>query len=407
MKNILILEVGAIRIITVVLQLLFLKIYTGHTAIYELGVYYFLFTLSYSLNAFLLVPIDYFQQSQLYFLKQNSFSLKSFFDINKKVLQIILAVTLIATIVCIIINPAYVKIVPLVVFLSLSTYIVTLLRGFINNFEQRRTAIYTLLFESSLKIGFYLFYVKFFKPSAILILVSLLSASVIALIALTFIITKTTEYKNGSIKTFNFSEITKFTYPISMSAVINWIQLQGYRMILVPLGLIEVVGIYGTVANVGTSGMNAFSTIYTQLFVPNLYKSFGSYLKTYLTYAILCISLVLTTGLLFSNLIISLLTKQVFVKYSGLIVYGIISEAGNFLIGALTIYLSIKNLTKTTFESSMAGLIAFFLSFGALYTTNRISVYTIGLPIVFTQIIVTTYLGIIVYQSKKKEYAVS
>ena len=407
MKKIVIVEIGALRIFTVLLQLVFLKIYTSHTAIYELGFYYFLFTVSYSLNAFLLVPLDYFQQSQLYNLKENCYSLKSFLDINNIVFKITSVLLIVGIIICYFINTTIIKFIPIIVSLSLSTYFVTLLRGFINNLEKRRMAIYTLLVEGVLKIFFYLIYIKFFKASALLILISLLSASVITAMVLIFKITSFSEYKREELTKFTTSEIFKFTYPISIGAVINWIQLQGYRMILVPLGLVEIVGVYGTVANVGTSGMSAFSTVYTQLFVPDLYKTQGSYLKKYLIYAFFSILIVLTVGLMFSKFIIALLTKAVFVKYSSLIAYGILSEAGNFLIGALTIYLTIKKLTKTTLKASITGLVVFSLSFGLLFIMGKINVYTIGLPIVFTQMIITVYLSVIVYQSKKKEYGIS
>ena len=401
MKKIVVIEIGVMRIFVVLLQLLFLKIYTNHTSIYELGIYYFLFTLSYSLNAFLLVPLDYFQQSQLYLLKKLGASLRSFLGINKNVLKISAALVVLSIIVCYFVDPADTKLIPIIVLLALSTYLVTLLRGFVNNLEQRRAAIYTLLLEGVLKIVLYILYLKFLTPSAFLILGALLSASFITLIILLIIVKNTKEYKYDKLQVFPSNQIIKFAYPISVGAVINWIQLQGYRMILVPLGLVEIVGIYGTVANVGISGMNALSTIYSQLFVPNLYKTHGAYIKKYLTYAIVCIIVVITVGLTFSHLIIGLLTKSTFVKYSWLILYGIISEAGNFLIGGLTIYLTIKNLTKATLKASITGLVAFFMSFGLLYLLHFVNVYTIGLPIIFTQMVITIYLAIIVYRIRK------
>lgn len=401
MKKIVVIEIGLMRIFVVLLQLLFLKIYTNHTSIYELGIYYFLFTLSYSLNAFLLVPLDYFQQSQLYMLKKLGASLRSFLGINKNVLKISAALVVLSIIVCYFVAPADTKLIPIIVLLALSTYLVTLLRGFVNNLEQRRAAIYTLLLEGVLKIVLYILYLKFLTPSAFLILGALLSASFITLIILLIIVKNTKEYKYDKLQVFPPNQIIKFAYPISVGAVINWIQLQGYRMILVPLGLVEIVGIYGTVANVGISGMNALSTIYSQLFVPNLYKTHGAYIKKYLTYAIVCIIVVITVGLAFSHLIIGLLTKSAFVKYSWLILYGIISEAGNFLIGGLTIYLTIKNLTKATLKASITGLVAFFMSFGLLYLLHYVNVYTIGLPIIFTQMVITIYLAIIVYRIRK------
>lgn len=403
MKKTEIIEVSSIRILVVILQLVFLKIYTNYTSVYELGIYYFLFTLSYSLNAFLLVPLDYFQQSQLYTLKKDNYSIRSFFEINIWVAKFTFITLFVGLIVCLLVDNQYSVILPVIIILALSTYMVNLLRGIINNLEKRRFAIYTLLTESVLKIVFFYIAKSYFNPNAIVILVSILLSSIVTLLVLFLVIKNLDEFKNEKIKDFSSTEILHFSYPISVGAVVNWIQLQGYRMILVPLGLVELVGIYGTVANVGTSGMSALSTVYSQLFVPNLYKSDGGYIKTYLKYALLSILLVLCVGYFLSDIIIGILTKSEFVKYSCLIVFGILSEGGNFLIAGLTIYLTLQNLTKVSMIASLTGLIVFFLSFITLYIIEKINVYTIGLPIVLTQFVITLYLGLIVYKINRKK----
>lgn len=391
------------RILVVILQLVFLKIYSNYTSVYELGIYYFLFTLSYSLNAFLLVPLDYFQQSQLYELKAGNYSLRSFFGINMWVVKFTAILLILAMVVCGFILPSYLFVLPVIIMLALSTYMVNLLRGITNNLERRRLAIYTLLLETILKIFIFYTIQHYFHPSAITILIAILSASLITWTLLFVLVRRFEEYKKPKIKNFVPKELTKFSYPISVGAVVNWIQLQGYRMILVPFGLVEVVGIYGTIANVGTSGMGALSTVYSQLFVPNLYKSQGAYIKTYLKYALASIILVLCVGYFLSDIIIVILTKAEFIKYSSLIIFGILSEAGNFLIGGLTIYLTIKNLTRVSMKASITGLFIFFFSFMSLYLFKMVNIYTIGIPIVLTQLVIVSYLGVIVYKSKVKQ----
>ncbi|MFW0714235.1 hypothetical protein [Pedobacter sp. N23S346] len=401
MKKSVILEVGIVRILVVILQLFFLKAYSSHTTLFELGLYYFLFTLSYSLNAFILVPLDYFQQSQIYRLKDSSSSLKSFLGINIWVLKLTGIILFVAILGSYIINKTYVEIVIIITILSVSTYFVNLLRGFINNLEKRRVAIYSLLFEGSMKLAIYFISIHFFVSSSKVILLSILSASIMSLLLLFLLVSRTEEYKNSKIQIFKSFEIIKFSYPISLGAVINWIQLQGYRMILVPLGLVEVVGVYATVSNVGTNGMNAYSTIYSQLFIPNLYKTHGSYIKTYITYALLSIAGILLVSYFLADYIVLLLTKEAFVKYSTLILYGVVSEAGNFLIGALTVYLTIHNLTSTTIKASLTGLTIFIITFFCLYYTRNLSVYTVGVPIVITQMVIAAYLAYIVFNTRK------
>ncbi|MFD2285475.1 hypothetical protein GJU39_19200 [Pedobacter petrophilus] len=402
MKKSIILEVGIVRIFVVLLQLLFLKAYSNHSTLYELGLYYFLFTLSYSLNAFVLVPLDYFQQSQIYKLKENGYSLKSFYAVNIWVLKLTGIILFLAVSIGYFINPNYSLVALIIIVLALSTYLVNFLRGLINNLERRRMAIYSLLLENGLKVGLYFICIHYFTSSSTIILISVLSASILSFCLLIFLVTGFEEFKRAKIQIFKPSDIFKFSYPISLGAVVNWIQLQGYRMILVPFGLVEIVGVYATVSNVGTNGMNAFSTIYSQLFVPNLYKSQGKYLKTYLIYALLSIVGILAISYFLSDFIVLILTKNDFVKYSTLILYGIIAEAGNFLIGALLIYLTIHNLTSASLKSTITGLIVFLITFFGLYYSGHINVFTIGIPIVVTQIVITMYLVYIIHTEKAK-----
>jgi O-antigen/teichoic acid export membrane protein len=168
----------------------------------------------------------------------------------------------------------------------------------------------------------------------------------------------------------------------------------------VPLGFVEAVGIFGTVANVGSSGMNACSTVFSQLYIPNIYKTNGKYIKTYLRNALLAIAFVLVVSTLLSKIIVGLLTKQEFVNYSLIILFGILTEAGNFIIGSLTIYLTIHNLTKTTVKMSAIGLFVFFLSFASLYIFKLINVYTLGIPMVLTQLIISIGLYTIVNKTE-------
>jgi O-antigen/teichoic acid export membrane protein len=398
LKKSTIIEVSSIRILVVVFQLVFLKIYSNYTSAYELGIFYFLLTASYSLNAFLLVPLDYFQQSQLYLLKNAGNSLRSFFPINKLLLRAIAILLIISNVVCCFIKPAYCLTISVIILLALSTYGVTLLRGIINNLEHRRKAIYCLLLEYVLKVVFFYIYIHFYPASAATILISLLSASVFTFFILFFLFVKLPEFKFKGRKEFDLKDIFHFSYPISISSVINWIQLQSYSLILVPLGLTEVVGTYATIANVGSGGMNAYSTIFSQLFVPNLYKTNGAYIKIYLRNALLSILGILIGGALFSHLIINLLTKHDFAKYAIVIVYGIACEGGNFLISALTIYLTLHNITKVTVKMSFIGLITFLIAFFVLYWFKAISIYTVGIPMVMAQVAIA--LGL-VFESKK------
>ena len=397
MKKIVILEVTFFRVLTIILQLVFLKIYSNYLSIYELGLYYLFMTLSYSFNAIFLVPLDYFQQSKLYLLKNEKKSISSFLPINIFVFKVSVILLVFIEIIIYIIDSSFLLVGIILVLFALVSYANNLLRGFLNNFEYRRNAIYTLLVESTLKILLFWVAIQFFSASSTLLFFTTTISMIIICLALILILIKKEEFKYTNRNCFKVIDIYHFSYPISFGAVINWIQLQGYRILLAPMGHIETIGLYATVANIGQTGMNAASTVYAQLFVPNIYKTNGEYIKKYIGFAILVILFVLFVGMIFSETLVVLLTSNKFAEYSYLIGYGILAESGNLIIGGLSIYLTIHNLTKKTIIASWIGLLSFVSVFFILYLIDFLSVWTIGLPIVLSQLFVAIYLYYIVF----------
>lgn len=401
LKKSIIVEVSIVRVIVIICQLIFLKVYTHYTSLYELGIYYFLFTISYSLNAFVLVPLDYYQQSQLYRIKNENKSLKSFYSINKIVFKITSIILITTCVVTFSIQRQLWFVPAIIILLALSTYFVNLIRGILNNLERRRQATYTLLFEITNKLIFFFLLIQFFKPSACVILGSMLSASLLSLVLLFVLAIKLPEYRFSERAVFKLREIFHFAYPISIGAVINWIQLQSYSLFLVPLGFVEAVGIFGTLSNIGSTGMNACSTVFAQLYVPNLYNSNGLYIRTYVKNAILLILLVFAGSIFLSGTIVTLATKASLLHYSKIILYGILTEGGNFLIGCLTIYLTIHHLTKSTLKMSIVGLMLFLVTFLFIYLLHIVTPYTLGIPMILTQFVISGGLFLLVNKNLK------
>lgn len=389
-------EIVFVRLLTIFIQLFFIKCVTNTISVDELGIYYFLQTVSYSLNAVLFVPLDYFQQSNLYLYINEGISIKSYFIFNKRIAYIIFVVLLVGTMVVGVLNASYCLGFVIIILLSVSTYMSLFLRGIVNNLEYRRRAAYNLLIESVIRIGLLYLFLSLFTASSIIVLLALFFASLIAILFLLSFIRKLPQYINGEIRSIKIKNVWHFSYPISIGAIVNWIQLQGYRLVLVPLGFTEVVGYYATVANIGSSGMNVCSTIYNQLFLPDLYKSLGQYLKKYLYNALGIIGVVLLISVFLKNLIVNILTTSIYVEYSYLIFYGIVIEAGNFIVGALTTFLGIHNMTKYSIKVSLFALITFILVFTLVFSFGKITPANIGIPIAISQIVVTLYLGIIV-----------
>lgn len=400
------LEIIFFRSISILLQLLFLKLYSNYLSVYELGIYYLIATLSYSINAFLLVPLDYFQQSKLHYLKSAQKSLRSFLPLNKQMFYIIIFLMILTESIIFFIDDSLLLTVLLIFLLSPLFYFNTLVRGFLNNLDYRRNAIYTLVGEGFLKISFFLLLIQYFNASAVLLLSATILATFSISSVLYLLLRKKEEYLVPEKATFSSSEVFHFSYPISIGALINWLQTQGYRVLLAPLGYVEVIGVYTTVANVGQSGMNAASIIYSQLFVPNLYKTNGKDILGYTKMAFGVILVVILVSMSFSQEIVGLLTNSFFSQYSYLILYGILAEGSNMIIGGLSIYLTIHTLTLRTLVASWIGLITFILCLGFLYFLNMFSVWTIGFPIVISQLSVIIYLMYLVFYKYKKGFKI-
>lgn len=401
MKTLLYIEIATIRLFTILIQLLFIKCVTNAISVDELGVYYFLLTASYTFNAILFVPLDYYQQSNLYKYVDENISIKSFFLLNRKMIVAFIYILIVGGVIVGVLNPYYCIVFVLTSLLSVGTYFSLLLRGFINNLNHRRRAAYNLLIESVSKIIFLYVFLFIFSPNPIIVLLALFSASCVAIFFGVIYVKKMPQYYNGNIVKIKINNILKFMYPISIGAIANWIQLQSYRLILVPMGFSEVVGFYATVSNIGNSGMNACSTIYNQLFLPDIYKTNGRFLSRYLFYAFVIILVVLCVSVILKETIVLLLTNAIYTKFSILILFGIIVEAGNFIVGALTTYLGIHNLTRSSLKVTLLGLMMFVLFFSFIFFFLGITPYTIGIPIVISQIFIVGYLGKIVFKIYK------
>ena len=383
------------RSIVIGAQLGYVKLYSSYLSNYELGLYFFLVTVSYSLNAFLFVPIDYYQQAKIYGYVKNNISLKTFVVFNKKCIAVTVAVTLALTLVSGLIRHEYALYTLLAGMLSITLYIGNALKGVLNNLEHRGFVSSILAMEGILKIVIFYAFLTFLPGHATTLISSATLALVLLLVPLAWRASKLPAFTSGKVTEIKVNEVFKFAYPVSIGAVINWIQLQGYRLVLVPLGFAEIVGIYATVSGIGNAGMGAAAVVFGQVFMPRIYKTSGEYTKTYLCNALVLVIGICIFSALFSDTIVTLLTKSEFKQFSWLILYGIIAEAGNFLIGALSVHLTIADKTKEMLVASIIGLVRVVSIFAAIYLLKFASVYTIGLPIICSQIVVLIYLYIV------------
>src|ERR1700729_1736171 len=80
---------ACMRILGIAGQVGLVKLYTRYLLPAQLGQYFFFQTASYFLNALIFVPIDYFQQAEVFKLKKNGHSLAGLLAMNRKMLSAI------------------------------------------------------------------------------------------------------------------------------------------------------------------------------------------------------------------------------------------------------------------------------------------------------------------------------
>ena len=77
--------------------------------------------------------------------------------------------------------------------------------------------------------------------------------------------------------------------------------------------------------------------------------------------------------------------------------------AGNFLIGAFSIHVTLTGATKTMLKSSIFGVVFMALAFLGIYYFSTIRVETVGLPIIVSQIAIVLYMYLIFKKSGRLE----
>jgi hypothetical protein len=382
------------RIIVVFLQLYYAKIFTNHLSDYELGMYYFLNTISYFLNALLFIPIDSYQQSKLYELVKRNIALSTYIRMNKKIILPFLYITFFLVGSVFLVERIYAVNLLVCVVMALFLYVTTFAKNLLNNLGHRRIVSFLQILESLAKIILLLIFFTFLDNSGLnllssngLALIMIFGIALLVLSKLDIFSTKDKIFEEISLK-----KLFEFCYPMSIAAVLNWVQLQGYRLVLVPLGFADMIGIFSAVSGLGMAGMSAVSMIYSQYLLPRVYQSAGRFAKTYVLLAIVVVFVVACGTLLSAKLLIPLLTKPEFGVYANLMVYGVLIEAGNFIIGGISVKLAIESKTKTILAGAVCSALFVICGFSVAYVINSITFHTIGLILVSSQIIMAVYM---------------
>lgn len=388
------------RILVIACQLINIKLFTSYLSIEQLGFYFLLLTLSYFANALIFVPIDYYQQANLAKMIEKTGGADPLLDFNLKLMAVYFFVVIGVVVVGLIFLQNYIFHILLAAALAIALYIVQALRNTLNNLEYKEVVSFSLVQEAVIKILAFLLLVKYFKPNELLLISAWLITLLFNAITLYFKAREFGVFFCREKYVVVAKEVFHFSYPISLGAIGNWIQLQGYRLILVPLGYAEILGIFATISSIGSTGMGAAATIFSQAFSPKIYKSGGQYTGTYLRNA-LVVTLVITLVCIFvGDFIVKIATTPKFEPYWSILIIGVLMEASNFLLGALAIHITLVSSTKETIMATIFGIMVLVSSFALIFFTNTISAYTIGIPLVFSQLAVLVYIYRVILKCK-------
>lgn len=374
------------RVALVLLQLFYIKIYTNLLSLSELGYYAYWATVAYFFSALVFVPFDNYQQSRIYKWKEKGVSLRSVINFNILLLlgsTLIIAIAAIITLLFLSMNIALALAVSL--FYGLVLHISNASRNLANNLNYRSLAASFLIIDGLLKIILLIFMERFIVVNAILLIASATLAILLSSAISLGLMFREGVFFAGSTEPINIKEAFDFSYPISISAILNWLQLQGYKLVLVPFGAAEAVGIFSTVSSIGAACMASSGSIFAQMKTPEIYQSNGRSINGYLSGVISLIVGVALGGWFFSGFIISLLTNKELADYANLLVFGILVEGGNLILGAMGIAHSLNRSTSIFIKIGSIGFFSCIIGFSVLY--NWINVMNIGYPILFSQIV--------------------
>jgi len=380
------------RVLVIFFQLANVKLYTHYLGGKQLGIYFFLLTISYSANAILFVPVDYYQQANLAKVIDASGGARSLLNFNGRLAALYLCFSLLAVATCAVIKPDYTVYAALVVALAFALYVVQALRNTLNNLEHRTCVSVSFIQEAVFKVLLFYLLIRYFAADESLLISAWLVSLGLSCIYLSYKAYRYRIFIASCAYRIRAKEVFNFSYPFSIGAVCNWLQLQGYRLILVPLGFAEEVGAFATISNIGSAAIGAASLIYSQQFTPLIYKTSGQYTSKYLKGAIAVIISVTLVSVVFGEFAVRLLTNSGFEQHWKLLLFGVITDGGNLIIGALMIHISLIGNTKKVFAASLVGLLSMTACFGLLYWTSKISILTIGAPLLISQWAVVYYM---------------
>lgn len=380
-----------LRLLSIAVGFAYIKMYTNNLPAEEIGKYFYLVTLSYVMNAIIFVPIDYYMQARLA-LSGKEIPFGALWRLNKIVCLLAFILCLLVGLPLLYIGKIHASDIAGIYITAVLFYLCNSSRGLLNNRGFKVFVVLMLVFEGLARLGLFLLAAHQGSATSNSLLYSSIVAFLIEVLIIGFFCSKKLDYNWLDEGIEDYKTVLSKSYAISISAICNLAQLQGYRLMYVWAGAPATAAIYVVVTNLGSAGMGAISSVYSQIFLPKVYASKGEFTLGYIRNALILSLIVGVFAVLTGKYLLMFLTKNEYVEYAQAIGFGVLVEAGNLVIGAATVYLMLNNGAKATIFCNIFASIGSMVGGYILMHYFPDNAFAIGIPIALSQIFIASFL---------------
>jgi len=373
------------RALAIVFQFLIVHWYAKSLPPIELGTFYFLSTISYVINAVILVPIDLAQQPKALDLWLKDGTAFPSLILQLKLFMTGVGVAMIGESFLWILSPRSSGLPLLLMFMALTSYALGSWRTFFNNIRWNEMVIANYILEPAFRYLSLLVLLKihWVSPKSVILGASISYFSVILLFIAILSI------KGGLTLSphvgFHVKNLMRQAFALSSGVIANLVQMQGYRLILVPLGFASDVGRFGLVSQLGITATGSAGAIYGLIKHPEVYRDPVTRTRPFVQWALLLILALSVGAITVGPYLLNLVTSGKYTSLFPLLVIGVLLEGGNLIGGALSIGPTKRGAIREIITASITGLLAFFSILVVLLAAHWITVWTIGIPLFFGQ----------------------
>lgn len=388
--------VACVRLLSVLTGFAYVKYYTNILTVEQVGVFFYLSTLSFMLNALIFVPVDGYMQARIANLNELPYpSLKRLIGTT---LLGSLAIYLCLSAPFLLMHRLRISDVPLLYALAALLYLCSSVRSLVNIRGHSMFVSWMIVFESAARLIAFVAVATVSVASARGLIFSWAAVLAAELVILLWRARNVLPLSSDSMPLDAPAKVIRTSSALAGGAVSNIVQLQAYRVLFPLAGHAGTAATLAVVANIGAAAMSICSQLFAQLFVPRLYQSRGNSIKQYAVWGAMMSGGVLAAGLLLCKALVLRLTQVIYLPYAPAVGVGIVVEASNMLIAGYGIYLTLHGKTGILAGFQLGGAMVSFAGCLILLAWLPASPLFVGSVVAGSQLIVTLALAFYVHR---------